>query len=320
MMYLYTMDQSWSTQDDSGKSYKNRYTNNDIGNYVCSNIEKYLNKHRYGKGIWYAPDYFKYLRKNGIYLDKNTETEMYDGFTDPNFFDKIGIFSFIIKPGKRPSEAIIKFLEGPTIADCGLATIAIYFKTIMDLMGSDLFDQTFDGELFITSTIAYPLNQHVCYADNYLINQEIDDENNTNEDEFIRNYPCVPQDLTFKIGDHIYIGGIRWYANKHPEGFEGGWNVIYVGDNEDKQNLFAGHGFKNPLTIRQINEKFVKDYNTPRTRKDWEYIKKQTSKIYDKNHNIWLKQYYVIDVNEALRDPNKFFEGCFPETRARILL
>lgn len=260
--------------------------------YILENIVKYLNNHKNGKGMWYSSDYYTYLKKRKIELSHETAAKMYDGYANPNFFNKTGPFTFVIKKGKKPSDALMAFLEGPTLADCNNVTMAIYYKVILDIIGHDKFNEIFKTDLKIQPDIPSPLDQ-------FLI------------------APINPK--TIKIGEHLHIGGIRWYANKHPAGFDGGWNVIHVGHTADGNALYAGHGLRNPVTYQELCELFLKYYNLNRSPKDYEYIEKaNNTELYDREANQLLKDYYVIGRGEMTQNPTKFLEGFLPFTQVGL--
>jgi hypothetical protein len=283
-----------------------RAVEKDISNCIMNNAETYLNTHhsKKGNGIWYSDEYYKFLRKKGISsqdINQGILLDGYDGYADPEFFDKVGIFSFQIKKGKKPSDALMAFLGGLTLADCGTATLAVYYKTILDIIGKTKFDDLFRDNFTIISTISHPLDQLLIVGDSIVESNGI-----------IGNRPL-------KIGDHLHFGGIKWYTNKHPSGFGAGWNIIYMGDNKNGEQLFMGLGFDKPLTEREINDKFIHCYNLQRTAKDLEYIKKYNDPIlYDKNMNEWLLKYYTIKKEDVEKNPTKFLVGFLPFTKVSI--
>lgn len=278
-----------------------------IFNSILDNLKKYMNKHRMGKGIWYSDDYIKYLKNKGIsheITDKIFD-EWYDGYANIDFFDKTGEFSFKLKKGVKPSDALLAFLEGPTISDCGDVTLAIYYKVILDLIGKDKFDRLFNHNFSIQPIIEYPMSELLFFPDT---------SSNINIGKIGRR--------PLKLGAHLHFSGIKWYQYKHPAGFSGGWNVLYVGDRIDNnhgiEQLFIGHGINKPLSEREINNLSLREYNFKRDQKDMAVIKQYNLPEYDIDINELLRDYYIIDKKEFDQDPTKFLVGFIPTTVVSI--
>lgn len=278
---------------------------------IMQNVNRYFNKHPRGKGLWYPEDYFKNLKRKGIQIEPGDIQKWYDGYANPDFFEKIGPFIFKAREGIRPSEALMAFLEGPTVADCGNATLAIYYKTFLDLLGSEEFDRLYDDNFVIKFIMDNPVDRSI-FRDLGADYVQQDSENTNKR----RGKVGRPGERPINPGELLHFGCVKWYANKHPAGFGGGWNVIYGGRNEKGEQIFYAHGFDKPLTEKEINNLCVKDYNVKRTKKDLEYIENEDrSDLHDKKQNKWLTDYYKIDKKEMERDPEKFLEGFLPHTR-----
>jgi hypothetical protein len=300
----------------------------DISLLVMKNVEKYLNKHPRGKGLWYPDDFFKYIKRKGINLSdasfdpSKTLNKWYDGYANPKFFDKIGPFVFKAKPGILPSDALMAFLEGPTIADCGNATLVIYYKTYLDIVGSEEFNKLYNGNFIIKYIMDNPIDRliFVDIGANYIESEKKESgkkESGKKESgkKGSQDVGCIG-DRPLIVGELLHFGCVKWYANKHPAGFGGGWNVIYGGKNDNGEQIFYAHGLKKPLTEKEINRLCIKDYNLKRTMKDFQYIKDEDKPgLHNKKHNKWLNNYYKIDHNEMENNPNKFLEGFLPHTR-----
>lgn len=307
-----------------------------ISDTIINNVKKYFNKHYKGKGLWYPEDYFKNLRRKGIKVTQDDIQRWYDGLTNEDFFDKIGPFTFKVKKNVSPSDAVLAFLEGPTVADCGNATQTIYYKTFIDLYGPELFDELYQDNLVIKYIMDNPVDREVFkseFKSNFCDSSKTCDTNsasnsaNTNLNTrtcgdascIMENNPGCLGNRPLKIGDHLHFGCVKWYTNKHPAGFGGGWNVIYGGRNEKGEQIFQAHGFDKPLTEKEINNLCVKDYNVKRTKKDFQYIKDENRPdLYSQKTNKWLTDYYKIDQSEMEKDPEKFLEGYLHDTRIRL--
>lgn len=268
-----------------------------ISEGVINAMSQFLNKHEMTKGIWYPDDYRKYLMDK---FDTEMDESFYTGFANEKFFEKTGRFTFKLKDGEKASEALLSFLEGPTVADCGNATMACYYKCILDIIGKDKFDNLFNSKPF-TLTIGQ---------------QGIADK--TSPISYLAEYTKAAHKMTtgvlgkrpLEIGQECHFGGVIWYGNKHPEGFAGGWNVIYIGNNKEGQQLFMAHGFEKPLTENEINQELVELYNRERTPQDEQsIIQAQKPKLYDRETNKYLVSHYIISDKEIEETPSKFIKG-----------
>ena len=270
-----------------------------VADGVVATMTQFFNKHdMMNGGIWYPDDYSKYLRDE---MDSEMDPSFFTGYAKSEFFEKTGRFTFRLKEGKNASDAIRSFLEGPTVADCGNAIMACYYKCILDVVGDDKFNQIFN------SSSGSPL----------IIGQDgITDESSpisifaefTTASKQRREGVLGKRPL--QIGDECHFDGVIWHANKHPEGFHGGWNVIYIGDDVDGNQLFTAHGFKKPLTEREINQQFIELYNRERTPQDEQYVATaKNPRLYGRNTNKYLTGSYTISAEEAEKDPERFIKG-----------
>jgi len=267
-----------------------------ISTGVVDTMSQFFNKHEMLKGVWYPNDYSKYLMNE---FDIEMNPSFFTGFASEEFFEKTGRFTFQLKEGKKASEAILSFLNGPTVADCGNATMVCYYKCILDIVGEEKFNHLFG------SSSAFEL----------IIGQNgITDEKSPISDlaEFTEASKQMKKGVLGKrplhVGEECYFDGVIWYANKHPEGFGGGWNVIYIGDNIERDQLFMAHGFEKPLTEKEINQKFIELYNRERTPQDEQHVSEANKpRLYDKKTNGYLKEHYTISDEVENSDKLKGF-------------
>ncbi len=243
-------------------------------------------------GVWYPDEYDTHLReKMGIAMNPL----FYSGCANDQYFEKTSRFTFSLKQGKQASEGILRFLEGPTVADCGNAIIACHYKTMLDILGEDRFNQIF---------LHYPLviDQELGGAVLSALTQFSDDA-----DEGKRgNRPL-------QVGDACHFSGISWYEHKHPEGFGGGSNVIYVGNNAEGQQLFMGHRFQKLLTEEQIYDRCLEMYNQERTPQEESRIESSDKKWIYSKENAELKHFYVVPPEEFKKDLSRFSDGFVSE-------
>lgn len=270
-----------------------------ISEGVIKATSQFLNKHEMHKGIWYPNDYRKYLIDEfNIEMDES----FCSGFADERFFEKTGFFTFKLKDGEKASEALLSFLNGPTVADCGNATMACYYKCILDIIGEEKFDQLFSSEalaLTISQNGITDMESPISYLD-------------------LAGYTEAAKQMSqgvfgkrpLKIGEECHFEGVIWYANKHPEGFASGENVIYIGDDKEENQLFLAHGFEKPLTENEINQRFIELYNRERTLQDEQFVSRiKKPDLYDIKANGYLLSHYTISEKEAEKNTGKFIKG-----------
>ncbi len=273
---------------------------------VITAMGQFFNKHELADGgIWFPNDYRKHLRDERKHLIDEIDSEMDQslstGYAKDEFFEKTGRFTFKLREGKKASEALMSFLNGPTVADCGNATTACYYKCILDIIGEDKFNQAFGSD----SGAPLIIGGHGITGDGGPISFLADFTEASKQ-----GIEGVFGKRPLQIGDECHFDGVFWYGNKHPEGCGGGWNVIYIGDDADGNQLFTSHGFKKPLTEREINQQFIELYNRERTpQDDIHVIAARNPRLYDREINRFLKDSYTISPEEAERDPKRFIKG-----------
>ena len=174
----------------------------------------------------------------------------------------------------------------------------------MDVIGEEKFNQ------FFLSSTSFPLtiSQGFSLANNpifYLFGFS---------EVIYRNVEGVIGKRPLKVGEECYFGGVPWYYNKHPGGASGGWNVIYIGDDQAGNQLFIGHGFKKPLTEKEINHNFIDLYNQERTPQDEKEALWDKPELSDKNINFWLKNYFTISHEDVEKNRSMFLKGYAANT------
>jgi len=203
------------------------------------------------------------------------------GYVDPQFFEKTDRLSFTCREGRRASEAMSVLWEGPSLIDCGCAVNMCYLQVLLDILGSDCFDGIF---------AISPL----------VLEQRVGQGNNVGALLF---QPVLFEEM--KTGDSVHFRGIPWYSNKHPVGYGGGLNAIYVGKNSEGERLFAGLA-EAPKTESEIYMTLIESYNRERTKEDEEYIRQSPEPgQYDRYQNEYLRMHYtVLDSVEQLKRSN----------------
>lgn len=267
---------------------------NNISSKVLANMAEYFNKHEGVGGVWYPDDYKIFLKSEH---DREMDESYFTGYANEDFFEKIDIFTFKLKDGKSPSEALMKFLEGPTVADCGNATMACYYKVILDIIGTAKFDDlsSFEKSGFIITRMGITDSKSTIS----LVADFTETSINKIEGEIGKR--------PIKIGEECHFEGVKWFRKKHPFSHGGGFNVIYVGDNEKGQQLFTAHGFDILLTEEDIYERLIELYNRERTPQDIKILK-ENNQLYNEELDFDLKNYYTIP-NSDKKLSNPFVKG-----------
>lgn len=284
-----------------------------VSKSLIATMNQYLNKHDKGNGIWYPDDYREFLIKEyNIEMDKS----FFYGNANDEFFEKTGHFTFCLKEGKKASEALLSFLQGPTVADCGNAIMACYYKCILDILGKDKFNIIFSSKEFQLKISREGITD--LYSPFFFLAHTTQAAKKMVKGDLGRR----PLD----IGDFCHIAGVEWYSEKHPKGFGGGWNVVYVEDNKDGNQLFTGHGIEK-ATESEIIQLMIECYNKERTSQDEIFIKQNPSLhyIYNKDENSSLKKYYQLnplkpDLPERLLNRMGFQAGTTMRLSAENLL
>lgn len=240
------------------------------------------NKKQDFTGIWYPTDLHQYF----LSKKKEMPSDYWTGYANDEYFEKIDKFTFKLKEGKSPSEAINALINGPSVLECGNAIQLAYYKAMLEVIGAEKFDKMFSNELFMLKIIregitdeGAPISYFASYSRNaYAYKGEIG------------NRPV-------EVGETCHFMGIEGYGHKHPTGFGGGWNVVCIGKNKNGEQLFVAHGFDAPMTEREINTLLVEFYNRERTPEEETYILQEDKPhYYDKEKNDYLKYYYTVPV------------------------
>ncbi|MDF2549600.1 MAG: hypothetical protein K0S07_667 [Chlamydiales bacterium] len=279
---------------------------NELSQGVIRAMEQFFNRHDKGRGIWYPDDYASHLKDEE---GKEMDPSFFSGFADEAFFEKADSFTFHLKEGKKASDALLSFLQGPTIADCGNAIQACYYKCILDVISKERFDLLFSdhpcsARFLISQQISaiHPLKSLVCPA--------IDS---------LENPMGVLGQRPLQIGDVGYFGGVKWYHNKHLKGFAGGWNTIYIGDDKEQNQLFIAHGFAKPQTEKEIQQQFLALYNQERTPQEKARIAEaKNPQLHDPKVNFYLKFHETIPLEIVEIRPEAFLKGFIPEDCVKI--
>lgn len=215
--------------------------------------------HGRDRGVWYAADYRAAF---GV-----TRTAL-PGVTDERYFKLEWRNEFCALAHVPASDALLAFLSGLTVADCGNVVQAAVLKALLDLVGRETFDLAFSrptSPLWITQLLFD--EGGATFRGNPLLDL-FDDVA----------LPDVAGEARLQVvqpGDVCHIGGVPGYRQKHPAGAAGGWNVVCVGENDRGEKLFAGFGpksFRAPMTYAQLRAVMQDAYAKPQTEDDRELL------------------------------------------------
>lgn len=163
--------------------------------------------------------------------------------------------------GNKPSEALDKLIQGPSVIDCGMfCQLSIWFG-IRHMLGNDLFNELFGhNTLYLTQRIYDPItNPNKPNAGNPLY-------------DFFEsvNFEEVAQSL---IKSGVYCSNVEnhpLYHYKHPEGDAGSHNCIVI---DGKYSIFDPRQPKTSnLSRRTVQRLLLKDFNNPQTVHDNDVI------------------------------------------------
>jgi protein-glutamine gamma-glutamyltransferase-like protein len=241
-------------------------------NFINSLIEtiQFVNSTpRDNRGVWYYEDYHAYCMRNKIIFDENFKT----GFANPIYWEKTGRYTFKLKDGEKPSEAIRSFISGFTIADCGNIIVAAQYAALLKVLGEKKFNL-----LFSSSSASLIISQNM-HDEKSTISHFFDVSNNfTASSGEIGSRPVI-------AGDFCHLRGVVHYLTKHPAGSSSGYNVVCVGKNSDKEDLFLGFGPDTcikPFTEREFQKIFIDAYNADCTIFDIELLDKRKDSHWSK--------------------------------------
>lgn len=230
---------------------------------VCSSMEQVMNRQpNPNAGIWYPREFQELCAKNGRVMP----TEYQTGHIDEEFFEKSaadGEISFSLRPGKNPSEGLLRFFNGPTISVCGMTAIACAYKALLDVYGAERFDHMFTNDFPFVIEDA--------------ISEELFEETDTNKHSILGTYG----NRVLQVGDLCRFENTSLYRQKHPCGAEEGLNCVYMGRNAHFQQVFGGLGLESPLTEGEIYKWLIMYYNQPRTEADIKFLKAMDPKFDD---------------------------------------
>lgn len=208
------------------------------------------------KGIMYDLDFFWEERFYSTRDRFHSALDRGEITPSPCFnYDDQRFYSFHLIDKQKPSHAIKRFFEGPTIADCGSTVEGIFFKAILEILGQEKFDSIFSNPSSKLQIKRFGI------GDNGLLELFTD----------MLNFEASPSKL--EIGSRGYINGIPEYNLKHPYGVGSGLHVICMEKKLNGQNLYWGLGLRKYHTEEEIIKLLVDDYNDNQTEEERNWLK-----------------------------------------------
>ncbi len=237
-----------------------------------------------GIGTYYSSDY------THLFYPSFVDHSQLSGISNNKYWESnTGFNIFAINSEIKPAEAIRAWFNGPTITECAGVIQAVYYMYILNKYGDELFNKRFGkpvGQFIITNNLFAPLEK----VDKKITNSGIPMGNPLFFlFDLIKGPTDNPTLSDVQPGDVIFIQGVEKYNNKHLDGAAGGWNLICVSNpKQDKKSKsdkkFIGFGpnefISGPLTIEQLHELFITEYNKPQSSITKERIEKFTSPSY----------------------------------------
>jgi hypothetical protein len=282
-------DEADAVAEDVTKKPEIEATDEALGEHIAKGMDQ-ANEgpHTADEGIHYAHNFKRF------YPAKWNE-DMWKGYADPAYFERVGFMDWILKPGKSASEGLAKWLKGLTIAECLSTVIALHIDALRAAIGDDKFDER-HGKAGATTPQSSRLRIRPGTQGTPIGGLMMETEaSETGDAGAIGDRPA-------KKGEWYYFYNHPMYLLKHPGGAWQGENALCMGQVGGKQ-LWSGLGASN-VTEDEMMDQMVRAYNAARTDRDEEIL----GHIKADNGGVLPKEY----------DPKG---GVFPDsvTKADIL-
>ncbi len=208
-------------------------------------------------GVWYSKDYLIHVKE---YEDRFqwmlNEDVLKNGFLSKKFWQPVVSEDFpkSRKPyaylwnnaGSSPAEEIVNILEGKSLCllECATVFNIAQYAAILRIVGKDKFNRIFSGKEKFTLPLRISNMGEINPIYLFL------------EGKTINNISAI------RIGDKLSIRNHSDYQKKHyPNGAARGWNIVCA--EVDPEIKFQGFGFGKNLTITEITQLLIDEYNKP---------------------------------------------------------
>lgn len=248
-------------------------------------------------GIWYSNTLATLLNKKY----KDLFYEDWTGYCDDELFKKIGNGMFQLKGGRSATEALRKVIDGVSIMDCGNVSQLVYYLSISDLVGKEVFDN------YVAK------NQKPLFIATYTIDAPKDSVLFDFLSEAKITSPSKENKRPLTIGQLCYFRNYSDYLARHPTGNAQGYNSIYLGLNNKGEQEYISFWGSGPKTETEIIALLNERYFTPQDEWDLLYLtqhpeeRRETS--IDPNHqffadtNIYSYVFNIEALKQLLKNP-----------------
>ncbi|MBS0629353.1 MAG: hypothetical protein JSS30_03905 [Verrucomicrobia bacterium] len=264
-----------------------------LSNLVCEKIQMICsdNKRRLegfktdvsllSSGIFYPQEYFHALQQVGEHAQINELREgdaFFNGYASTEHFD-IDLkpssasgkrsYSFTLKEGALPSEALQKMVEGLSLIDCLAVCHLVQYLAIHALIGTEKFNRLF------AAGSTTPLKIGSLRPENplYRLVTELNDVN--------------PSYSKIEVGDLVYFKNNDSYLLKHMRGTAQGFNTFCISDQWNGQR-YASLGFvPEGLSEKKVVRVLIEEFNLEPD--NLEYLSTKTKEAFYKSLGERLK-------------------------------
>jgi hypothetical protein len=180
---------------------------------------------QFDKGFWYAPDYYRSLKNtdqekklyrwitNKAFFHGHLSTEHFFHLKNPHNLTGKELYSFGIKKGIKPSEALESLEKELSFIDCGILACLGLYKALRIFLGEEAFNSRYKDSLALSGSFGNPLPEPL---------------------SSLLTYTPIKDAQEIKKGDICYFSNIKDYIIKHPVGESRGQYVVCCEENPHK--------------------------------------------------------------------------------------
>ena len=207
-----------------------------------------MSKDSLSGGIWYGIDYFSaaQMHKSSAFLQMGEGAGLH-GYAPEAFFQPVAdpesptgrlLYSFRLKEGKSPTDAIERLLKGPSLLDCGNVCNLASYLALRDLFTNKQFDRLFDPmgptPLILTADGTSTLSRFLSKT-------------------------IIGNEREIRRGDICYFSNCQEYVAKHPAGEARGFHVIACSENPHR---YLGFGLSpEGLSRNEVEQSLWNSFN-----------------------------------------------------------
>lgn len=205
------------------------------------------------QGVYYANDYHhamvrhekdrtnQFFIDNGLYYQGIAPTSHFKYIPSERYPTKKWLLTYKIKDGAVPTEALEKFQQGITFADCGACCSLGWYEGLVKVWGKDKFNKIYAPDSKSRLTLA-PLNSN-CNS--------------------ITSIARTGLDTSFVQGEIYNFQNAQQYRQKHLNGEAAGLNVL-CSDATQGAEKFVGLGLpEQGISAPEIREFLRSEFNKP---------------------------------------------------------